>query len=348
MRWIFAALVLASCSAPEQRGPILDPEIEQEPTAAWVTLRAPSMATVFEITLPNQPTAVQAAKLAFAVFDDVEARMNEWRPESELGRLNAAAGGAPMAVSAELFEVLAEAKQIAEKTAGLFDPTWAALWGLWDFRQGAVPKLPDPAQVQERLKLVGWQRLELDPEHKTARLRDRGMAVGLGGIAKGWALRRAGQVLRDHGVQAALLSAGGQLLAIGQGPHGPWQAGIRDPRGEGFVGQLALRDGESMATSGDYERFFVIDGVRYHHVIDLRTGYPTKNARAAITISRDPVMADALGKPLMALGAPAGIDLARNLRVAAIIIGADGQLHADRGLQGCLTATATPPNFVAP
>ena len=334
-------------------GPTLDLE-NAEPIAAWQTLRAPKMATVFEITLPGTATATAAAKLAFAAFDEVERRMTEWRADSELAQLSRAAGGPAQVVSADLFALLTVARHVASQTDGAFDPTWAALWGLWDFRAGAKPVVPEVQALARQVALVGWQRLELNPRLSTARLRDRGMVLGLGGIAKGWALDQAAAVLRHHGVPCALLNAGGQLLALGSGPHGPWLAGLRDPRGQAndLWATLELHDGESLATSGDYEHYFEVAAVRYHHVLDPRTGWPAKGGRAAVVLvgslggvqSATPAtLADALGKPLLILGQPDGLNKIEQFGNAqGLVVDHHGQWHASAPLRARLRVLRPP------
>ncbi|MBM4344771.1 MAG: FAD:protein FMN transferase [Deltaproteobacteria bacterium] len=338
-----AAQLWACGGAGPERGPVLDQAL-LEPASAWQTLRAPSMATVFEINLPSGPSPTAGARAAFAVFDEVERRMNEWRPESELGTVNRGAGGAAIPVSVELFAGLTQARALAEKTGGTFDPTWAALWGLWDFRLGAAPRVPDAEAVARQVALVGWQRLHLEPATRGVRLADKGMALGLGGIAKGWALDRAAEALARHGVADALLSAGGQLLALGRGPHGPWLAGLRDPRGESndIWATLQLQPGESLATSGDYERFFDAGGVRYHHVLDPRTGWPTKGTRAAVVLARSATLADALGKPLMILGKAGLQTVVQWGATEALVVDEAGHWHATDGMRQRLRVLRQP------
>lgn len=302
------------------------------------------MATVFEVSLPTGPSATAGAQAAFRILDDVEQRMNEWRPESELGAVNRAAGGPAVVVSEALFAVLVLARNLAEKTGGAFDPTWAALWGLWDFRLGAPPKVPDGQAIARQQALVGWQRLHLDPASRGVRLADKGMAIGLGGIAKGWALDSAAQALARHGITDALLSAGGQLLAIGRGPHGPWLAGLRDPRGDtnDMWATLELLPGESLATSGDYERYFESGGVRYHHVLDPRTGWPAKGTRAAVVIADSATIADALGKPLMILGKTGLPTVVGWGAREALVIDDQGNWHATAGMRARLRVLRQP------
>ncbi len=225
--------------------------------------------------------------------------------------MNANAGAATP-IPAELEPLLRRSVQLAEATSGAFDPTWAALWGLWDFR-AAEPVVPTEADIAARVALVDWRRLAI--ADGTARLEEAGMLLGLGGIAKGWALDGAAAALRGRGVTDWVLSAGGQILSDGRNPDGgAWTVGIRDPRGEvtDFFAVL-YASGVSVSTSGDYERFFLRNGVRYHHILDPRTGRPARGLRSVTVVCPDATTADALSTALMVMGYLAGSALVRSL-----------------------------------
>ena len=147
------------------------------------------------------------------------------------------------------------------------------------------------------------------------------MKIGLGGIAKGYALDRAAELLRAHGVRDFLILGGGQVMAGGHKDGKPWRVGIRDPRGEpeDYFATLDVTDA-STSTSGDYERYFVLDGVRYHHILDPRTGMPSKGLRSVTTVSPDATLADALSTAIMVLGAERGLALAESLGVGAVLV----------------------------
>lgn len=268
-----------------------------------------AMATRFTLLLPAGADADRGLALVEAELRRVETQANEWQEGSPLAALNAAAGAEPVAVPPDLEALLRRALALAEQTGGAFDPTWAALWGLWDFRSPS-PSLPEPQRLAEHAARVGWRGLEVQPGQ--ARLSREGMAVGLGGIAKGWALDHAAAALEQAGYTAFSLSAGGQVLVRGQPQPGrPWRVGVRDPRGpenEAFL-VLGLERG-SVSTSGDYERFFVVDGTRYHHILDPRTGWPARGLRSATVLAPDATTADALSTAAMVLGPERAMDLA--------------------------------------
>jgi thiamine biosynthesis lipoprotein len=304
------------------------------PAAAppFATFRGEAMSTGIALTLPAGPAAEATAREVLALFLALERELSEWRPASPLAAVNEAAGGAAVSVPPDLLAVVRRGVAVAEATGGAFDPTWAALWGVWDFR-AAEPRLPDAAEVARRAALVDYRRLEIDPAAGTLRLPRAGMKVGLGGIAKGWALDRAGELLGARGVDDFLLVAGGQVLARGSRSGRPWQVGVRDPRGPAgdWFAVLPARDG-SVSTSGDYESYFELGGARYHHVLDPRTGWPTRGVRSATVVCREATLADALSTALMVLPPERGLAVARRLRAEALLVDAAGTVHATAGL----------------
>lgn len=307
----------------------------------YVSFEGEAMATRWRLTLPAGPQAEAAAREVFALFADIDAGMSEWKESSPLAAVNRAAGGEAVAVPADLLAVIRRSLEIGEATGGAFDITWAALWGLWTFRAPA-PRVPDPAEIARRTALVDYRRVEIDEAAGTVRLPRAGMKIGLGGIAKGWALDRAAERLRRRGVTSFLLQGGGQVLAGGGrrtgGGERPWRVGIRDPRGgpEDVFAEVEIRDA-SASTSGDYESFFIIDGVRYHHILDPRTGWPARGLSSATVISPDATLADALSTALMVLGPERGLALAEEMpEVEAVLVDGAGEVLTTSGLEGKL------------
>jgi FAD:protein FMN transferase len=302
----------------------------------FVTYRGATMATTVAVTLPAGPAAEGHARAVLAVFREVDARMSEWKDSSPLAAVNRAAGIRPVAVPEDLRRVLNRARRIGEATDGAFDITWAALWGLWDFK-AAEPRLPPAEEVARRAALVDFRQLEIDDDAGTVFLPHAGMTIGLGGIAKGHALDRAAALLAARSVDDYLIAAGGQVMARGDRGGRPWRVGIRDPRGgpDDAFARVEVRDA-SLSTSGDYESFFVVDGVRYHHILDPRTGWPARGLRSATVIAADATLADALSTALIALGAERGMAVAERLGVEAVLIDAEGRVAVTAGLAGAL------------
>jgi thiamine biosynthesis lipoprotein len=282
---------------------------------------------------------------AFRAFARVDAVMNEWRPESPLSALNAAAGsGAWVRLPDDLCRVLRLALDGARRTGGLFDPTWAALRLAWRFEEGAAP--PDDDQLRALCPLVGWRAVALARTPGgacRARLPRAGMAVGLGGIAKGWAVDEAVRALRRRGFTRFLVQAGGDLYA-GRGPSGRgWTVGIRDPRGpaDASFARLELRD-RAFSTSGDYEHFFEAGGRRYHHVIDPRTCRPADGTRSVTILGRSAVSAEILSKAAFVAGGDEGLWLVERAGAAAVLVTADNRVLRSPSLASSLRLDRAP------
>jgi len=281
------------------------------------------------------------AEAVFHIFHQADGRLSEWKDSSPLSAVNRAAGGAPVPVPDDLRAVLHRAVEIVRLSDGAFDPTWAALWGLWDFR-AAEPRVPDADEIARRVAHVDWTRLEIDDEAGTVRLADPGMVLGLGGIAKGWALDRAADELRRRAVDSFLILAGGQVMTGGErrtaGGSRPWTVGIRDPRGgpEDFFARVEVVDA-SLSTSGDYESYFELGGKRYHHILDPRTGWPSRGLRSATVISPDATLADGLSTALMVMDLERGRALVEELpQVEAVWVDDRGEVFVSSGMTGRL------------
>jgi thiamine biosynthesis lipoprotein len=267
---------------------------------------------------------IEDAFLALARVDEV---MSEWRRESPLSALNAAAGsGRWTELPADLCTVLWRALDGARRSGGLFDPSWAALRDLWRFDGSG--EVPDRALLRGRCKLIGWARVEVEGlEACRARLPRRGMALGLGGVAKGWAVDRAADALRARGLADFLVEAGGDLYAAGRRGDRPWEVRIRDPRGApgATIATLHISD-EAVSTSGDYEHFFVANGRRYHHLMDPRTCEPARASRAATVVAPRAVDSEILSKAVFVAGGRRGLALAAHEGARALVVTARGEL----------------------
>jgi len=293
----------------------------------------------------DEPRAIDACAQAFDEFDRLERLMSVWIAGSDIQRLNESAGGTPVAVSAEVLEVLQIAQQISEWSGGVFDVTFAALSGLWKFdTQDKDGSVPDPDAIRARLPLINYRDLVVDPKARTALLKRTGMRINLGGIGKGYAVDRAVTLLRAHGLPDFMVQAGGDFYAAGGHGDRPWRIGIRDPRGpaDRIFAALDLSEG-TFSTSGDYERFFFKDGVRYHHILDVRTGEPARASRSVTLVTNRAVLADALAKAVFVLGPRDGLALlARIPNVEGVIVGAHNEVVVSPGLRNRLDLRAQP------
>ncbi len=313
----------------------------------------PAMSTLVTIAVaaPPTPDVLAAVDAAFAVFARVDEAMNEWRTGSPLSALNAAAGsGRPVSLPGDLCQVLRAGRDGAERTGGLFDPTWAALRGVWRFGDGEAPRVPSDAEVARACPLVAWRDLAIEPPGTpasdapcTALLRRAGMQVGLGGVVKGWGVDRAVTTLRRAGLRDFTVQAGGDLYAAGMRGGRPWRVGVRDPRGspgEPFA-WLDVSDA-AFSTSGDSERFFVVDGVRHHHLIDTRTCRPATASRQVSVLAPSALEAEVLGKAVFVLGGQEGLDLAARNGAAAVIVTSANVLAVSPALSARLEVVRPP------
>jgi thiamine biosynthesis lipoprotein len=314
-----------------------------QPDAAFVSQSRDVMHTLVTVSLPaSVPEAQRTAAFdeAFAVFEHIDQDLNEWRPESALSRVNDGAGGAAVPASADLCEVVAAALDGARRTDGLFDPSWAALRGLWRFGTDATGELPKPDALAAACKLVGWRDVELVPAKAptpavacTIRLKKKGMRLGLGGLVKGWGVDRVVKRLRARGLTDFFVQAGGDLYLAGRRGDRPWRSGIRDPRGgpQDFFASLEVSDA-AFSTSGDYEHFFVKDGVRYHHLIDLRTCEPARASLSTTVLAKSALDAEFLTKAAFVLGPVEGQKLVQRFGAEAAWVLPDGSIRTTPGL----------------
>ncbi len=330
-------LMPSTCSSPaaEASAPATAKTTKTDKTEAarFVSFQHPVMGTKLEVLLPVAPDAAESAQVVFRVFDDIDARMSEWKTTSPLSAVNRKAGSA-VPVPTDLRALIKRGLALGKQTDGAFDITWAALWGVWDFKASA-PKLPSKEALKAATALIDYRKVNVDDRQGTVRLEKPGMKLGLGGIAKGYALERAAAALRKRGAHDFMLSAGGQVLAGGSKGNRPWKVGIRDPRGgrDDFFALLNVQDA-SVSTSGDYERFFITDGIRYHHILDPRTGMPTRGVRSATVVAADPTVADALSTAVMVKGVRAGMALLQDApNVEGILVDEHGELHMTAGIQ---------------
>lgn len=286
------------------------------------------MGSPFEITAYPGGTsgaAGAAVMTAYAEIERVEALLTDFR-DSPLNALNAAAGGPPVKVSAELFDLVSFALEICRESGGAFDITFAAAGMLWRaaFRTG-VP--PTPGELEEAMRLVDHSKVEMDRAACTIRLPEKGMRIGLGSIGKGYGVDRAFRVMKDLGLENFCVNGAGDLR-VSSGPGAPrsWRVAVRNPfakdgRAAGF---MDLRGG-ALVTSGDYERYFIHQGKKYHHIIDARTGGVRDDIASVTVLASTAALANAYTISAMALGPEDGAAFLRRRRDASgVIISSSG------------------------
>jgi thiamine biosynthesis lipoprotein len=325
-RGIFLALTLAAAglgvAGCAERAP---PLTEQ---------RLYSMGTWVDITLaaPRETAAAGLADVA-RMLHGFERDYYAWS-DGELARVNEAlAAGRTLTVSPELAEVLRRAKRVSMLSDGAFDPAVGALVELWGFHSALdTPAAPAPEAVTQWLESRG-SIADVGIEGRRVSSTSRAVVLDLGGIAKGEAVDRAVELLRRHGVDSALVNAGGNVRAIGTREGRPWHIGIKAPRGDGILGFVELADGEAASTSGDYERYFEQDGRRLHHLLDPRTGYPAVGTDAVTVIAGSGVDADAASTALFVAGPKRWRKVAAALGIAlALRVDASGTVEVTQDL----------------
>lgn len=249
----------------------------------------------------------QAIGKGFQEIARLEAELSRYRPDSIVSRINQQAGISPVRVDDEMMMLIEKSQEVYEQSQGAFDITILPVLMIWKIND-ADPTLPSDAEVKEKLKLVGCRKIVLDKIGKTVFLPEPGMAIDLGGIAKGYAADRAIKVLKENKVSAGLVSVGGDLSAFGARDKG-MAVGIQHPRARGkIIGKVYLRQG-AIATSGDYERFYIVNGVRYSHIIDPRTGHPVQMEASVSVKAETGLLADAWATALFVLGKEPGLKL---------------------------------------
>ncbi len=299
----------------------------------------PLMGTVWTIEVfdEGRPDAARAAiEQAYAELNRVDRLMSEWKPDSPISRVNAAAGKHPVEVPQELREMIERSIRYSHKTEGAFDITWRGMGKIWKFDDHFVP--PTPQLVEAARRNVNYRAIQI--EGNRVFLPEAQMSIGLGGIAKGYAVDRAVQVLTQAGFGNAMVDGGGDVRVSGDRHGVPWRLGIQHPRQDRgrLLGRVQPRD-QALVTSGDYERFRIVDGVRYHHIIDVRSGWPARAAASVSVLAATAEQGVVIAKGIFILGPEKGMALAQAEHVEALLIDPDGRHHMTDGFRMVLEST---------
>ncbi|MCW5804853.1 MAG: FAD:protein FMN transferase, partial [Deltaproteobacteria bacterium] len=298
-----------------------------------------AMGTVISVYVwtESEAKAAKAAETVFAEMKRIDAVMTTWLPDSEVSQINTNAGVKPVVVSDETYTVIERAQDVATRTKGIFDITVGAFKGLWKFDQDMDGSLPDPKDVKARLASIGYRDLVLDKARRSVFLRRKGMSITLGGIAKGYAVDRCVKLLYDQGLTSFMVQAGGDMFIAGKKGADPWVVGVRDPRGgKSEMFAIAPVEDHSFSTSGDYERGFVKDGVRYHHILDPRDGMPAKKSRSVTIRAKDAFTADAWSKVVFILGWDETLKLIEREKLTdfeLVVVDDKNEVHMTKGLE---------------
>jgi len=305
------------------------------------------MGTLITITaFTNDELAARAAvEDAFAEIERIEKATTRYSPDSGVERINTRGPGEEtLYIDLDVSQVVARSQYISRVSGGSFDVTVAPLIDLWAFEEGAAP--PDASDIEEALGHVGYEAIRLHPTSGDMTL-PLDVKIDLDGIAKGYAVDKAHRYLRTSGAfTGAILDAGGDLRFLGMPPGGgPWSVGIKHPRKDGLLG-IVTTDGGSVATSGDYQHYFEVDGVRYHHILDPATGYPARGLMSVTVLAERCIDADAYATAVFVLGARRGMRLVESLEgVEAIIVTGENEVNevlVSSGLEGRYRPAETP------
>ena len=306
--------------------------VSQSARAEWFQREEAIMGTRVAVELWSEDAALAERAMA-AVIDEMrrtDELMSTYKPESQLSQVNAHAYEHAVTVDPEIIEVVTRSFEFSRMSDGAFDITYASVGYLYDYR---AHRHPTGEQISTALAAVDWRQVQVDPKANTIRFLKPGMRIDLGGIAKGYAVDRSIEILRRLGVGHAMVNAGGDTRLLGDRRGKPWIVGIRDPRADGrMVTRLPLED-EAISTSGDYERYFEEDGVRYHHILVPGTGKSAREVRSVTILGPDATTTDGLSTTVFVLGVERGMQLVGRLPgIEAVVVDKDGHIYYSDGL----------------
>lgn len=300
--------------------------------ADWIGDARPMMGTEVSVYLWSDDP--EAGRLALdEVFEEaarIDRLMSTYRDDSEISKINREAADQPVAAGDELFGLIRRALDISVLTRGAFDVTYDSVGQHYDFRSR---QRPDEDTIEAERVNIDYRLVVLDQAAGTVSFAKEGVRINLGGIAKGYVVERGIDILRHRGIENGIVTAGGDSRLLGDRRGRPWMVGIRDPRDEGQVAISVPLADEAISTSGDYERYFDEDGVRYHHIIRPSTGVPASGVHSATVFGPDAVITDALSTSVFVMGVEQGLTLIGNLPdYESIVIDADGKVFYSDGL----------------
>ncbi len=295
------------------------------------------MGNRFEISVvaDSENYAMQCIDEAVYEIQRIEKLLTTFDDSSETNLINRNAGLKPVIVSREVFDLIARSKRISELTQGAFDITYGSVdKHLWNFDQH-MTRLPDAATASRLVRLINFQNVVLDENKGTVLLREKGMRIGFGGIGKGYAADKAKALLVRKGIGSGIVNASGDLTVWGTQPNGKhWTIGIADPNtGREAFSSLELSN-TSIATSGNYEKFAIVDGKKYSHTIDPKTGMPVTGIKSVTIIAPMAELADALATPVMIMGIKVGLHLINQLKgIGCIVVDDDDNIYTSENIK---------------
>ena len=294
------------------------------------------MGNHFEITVvgDNEQWANEKIELGVKEIQRIEKLLTTFGADSETNRINENAGIAPVKVSEETIALIGRAIKISNVTQGAFDLTYGSVdKSLWNF-DTTMTVLPTKEVAKKSVRLINYKNIIIDSDHSTVFLKEKGMRIGFGGIGKGYAAECAKRIMQEAGVISAVVNASGDLTTWGTQPNGDkWTIGIVHPEMEDTVFSYMRISGLSVSTSVNYEKFVVIDGKKYSHTINPKTGLPVTGIKSVTIVSTNAEVADAMATPVMIMGIHAGLDMINQITdIEAIVIDDDNKLYATKNI----------------
>lgn len=288
----------------------------------------------FSVMTANETWAQRCIDEAIAEVRRIEKLLTTFDESSQTNQINAQAGIKPVSVDEEVYALIERSLRISALTQGAFDITYGSLdKSLWNFDK-TMTALPDPVKAKEMVRLINYRNVILNKKQHTVFLKEKGMRIGFGGIGKGYAADQAKAIMTRLGVKHGIVNAAGDLTVWGRQPGGdPWTIGIADPDKKNLPFASVHLTNTSVATSGNYEKFVVIDGIKYSHTIDPKTGYPVRGIKSATIICPSAELADAMATPVIVMGIKAGLNLINQVKgLSCIIIDDNNNFYTSRNI----------------
>ena len=296
------------------------------------------------VVSPSKEDARDAIEAGFAEIKKLETLLNYFSDDSEITAVNRAAGNKPVTVSRETMDMMKKTIYISKLTNGVFDPTIAPVVSLWNFSKDmSDPSIPSGSKINDAVDLVDYKKIKMDYDKFEIFLEEKEMEIDLGGIAKGYAADKAVEAIKSKGIKAALVAVAGDIRGFGLNASGnSWRVGIQNPRPEAesdkpwedifaslYLGNMAI------STSGDYQRFFIKDGRRFHHILDPETGFPAESDLISVSvIAPEGYVADGLSTAVFVLGLEKGLSLLESAGLDGVLVNADKKVFLTRNLKG--------------
>lgn len=296
------------------------------------------------VVSPEKEKAADAIEAGFAEIKKLETLLNYFADDSEISAINRAAGKNPVRVSRETLEIMKKTMDISKMTGGAFDPTIAPVISIWQFsKKTADLPVPPEGAVQAALKLVDYKKIKIDSSTSGIFLEEKDMELDLGGIAKGYAADKAVDAIRGRGIKSALVAVAGDIRGFGLNTSGQgWRVGIQNPRPESdserpwedIFASLELKD-RAISTSGDYQRFFIRDGKRYHHILDTETGFPAESDLISVSvIAYEGYISDSIATAVFIFGSQNGLQFLESRGLDGVLVDVNRNVFLTKNLKG--------------